>query len=92
MAATLSLKCSRMLGLTHLLGLAGRPVIVDVFVHMILRYCLTLDACNPIQSYSVLVLKQVHPDKHPDFSAEATAATAGVNQAMDVRSRLVTEV
>ena len=29
------------------------------------------------------LLSQVHPDKHPDFSAEATAATARVNQAMD---------
>ena len=38
------------------------------------------------------LLSQVHPDKHPDFSAEATAATARVNQAMDVRSRHVTEV
>ena len=35
------------------------------------------------------LLSQVHPDKHPDFSAEATAATARVNQAMDVRSRHV---
>ena len=35
---------------------------------------------------------QVHPDKHPDFREEATAATARVNQAMDVRSRHVTEV
>jgi hypothetical protein len=35
---------------------------------------------------------QVHPDKHPEFSAETTAATARVNQAMDVRSRHVTEV
>ena len=38
------------------------------------------------------LLSQVHPDKHPDFSAEVTAATARVNQAMDVRSRHVTEV
>ena len=36
------------------------------------------------------LLSQVHPDKHPDFSAEATAATARVNQAMDVRFRHVT--
>ena len=35
---------------------------------------------------------QVHPDKHPDFREEATAATARVNQAMDVRCRHVTEV
>ena len=35
---------------------------------------------------------QVHPDKHPDFREEATAATARVNQAMDVRSRHVTDV
>ena len=38
------------------------------------------------------LLSQVHPDKHPEFGAEATAATARVNQAMDVRSRHVTEV
>ena len=40
----------------------------------------------------LLSVSQVHPDKHPDFSAEATAATARVNQAMDVRNRHVTEV
>ena len=34
---------------------------------------------------------QVHPDKHPDFREEATAATARVNQAMDVRCRHVTD-
>ena len=38
------------------------------------------------------LLYQVHPDKHQDFIAEATAATARVNQAMDVRFRHVTEV
>ena len=38
------------------------------------------------------LLSQVHRDKHPEFRAEATAATARVNQAMDVRSRHVTEV
>ena len=38
------------------------------------------------------LLYQVHPDKHPDFIVEATAATARVNQAMDVRFRHVTEV
>ena len=38
------------------------------------------------------LVSQVHPDKHPEFSAEATAATARVNRAMDVRSRHVTEV
>ena len=43
------------------------------------------------------LLSQVHPDKHPNFEAEATMATARVrrqmlNQAMDVRSRHVTEV
>ena len=34
---------------------------------------------------------QVLPDKHPDFREEATAATARVNQAMDVRCRHVTD-
>ena len=38
------------------------------------------------------LLSQVHPDKHPEFGAEATVATARVSQAMDVRSRHVTEV
>ena len=36
------------------------------------------------------LLSQVHPDKHPNFEAEATMATARVNptiRAMDVRSR-----
>ena len=34
---------------------------------------------------------QVRPDKHPDFREEATAATARVNQAMNVRCRHVTD-
>ena len=34
------------------------------------------------------LLAQVHPDKHPERQSEATQATARVNQAMDVRSRL----
>ena len=38
------------------------------------------------------LLSQVHPDKHPECTVEATAATARVNEAMDVRSRHVTEV
>ena len=38
------------------------------------------------------LLCQVHPDRHPDCRDEATAAAALVNQAMDVRSRHVTEV
>ena len=38
------------------------------------------------------LLYQVHPDKHPNREAEAIAATMRVNQAMDVRSRHVTEV
>ena len=38
------------------------------------------------------LLSQVHPDRHPDCRDEATAAAARVNQAMDVRSRHVTEV
>ena len=33
------------------------------------------------------LLTQVHPDRHPARCEEATAATARVNQAMDVRSR-----
>ena len=32
---------------------------------------------------------QVHPDKHPDFREEATAAAARVNQGMDVCNRHV---
>ena len=38
------------------------------------------------------LLLQVHPDKHPRFQEEAKAAATRVNQAMDVRSRHVTEV
>ena len=38
------------------------------------------------------LLSQVHPDKHPGRQEEATQATARVNQAMDVRTRHVTEV
>ena len=38
------------------------------------------------------LLSQVHPDRHPEFLEEAIAAAARVNQAMDVRSRHVTEV
>ena len=38
------------------------------------------------------LLKQVHPDKHPNHEAEAEAATARVNQARDVRCRHVTVV
>ena len=38
------------------------------------------------------LLQQVHPDKHPDFQDQATAAAKRVNIAMDVRSRHVTEV
>ena len=38
------------------------------------------------------LLSQVHPDRHPDFLEEAIAAAARVNQAMDVRSRHMTEV
>ena len=38
------------------------------------------------------LLSQVHPDKHPNRREEATLATTRVNQAMDVRSRHVTEV
>ena len=38
------------------------------------------------------LLSQVHPDRHPGRQEEATQATARVNQAMDVRTRHVTEV
>ena len=38
------------------------------------------------------LLSQVHPDRHPMWHDEATAAAALVNQAMDVRLRQVTEV
>ena len=38
------------------------------------------------------LLMQVHPDRNPDHITEATAASARVNEAMDVRSRHVTEV
>ena len=38
------------------------------------------------------LLSQVHPDRHPKWRDEASAAAARVNQAMDVRSRHVTEV
>ena len=38
------------------------------------------------------LLSQVHPDRHPCFRDEATAAAKRVNQAMDVRTRHVTEV
>ena len=51
-----------------------------------------LAVLNVTQRRPKWLLSQVHPDKHPDFEAEATMATARVNQAMDVRSRHVTEV
>ena len=35
------------------------------------------------------LLAQVHPDRHPERLAEATKATARVNQAMDKKSRVV---
>ena len=38
------------------------------------------------------LLMQVHPDRNPIHIAEATAASKRVNEAMDVRSRYVTEV
>ena len=38
------------------------------------------------------LLSQVHPDGHPDRRPEAEAAAKRVNEAMDVRSRHVTEV
>ena len=38
------------------------------------------------------LLSQVHPDRNPEFLEEAIAAAARVNQAMDVRSRHMTEV
>ena len=34
------------------------------------------------------LLSQVHPDRHPNRRAEATKATARVNQAMDIRTRM----
>ena len=34
------------------------------------------------------LLSQVHPDRNPDRIEEATEATARVNQAMDIRSRI----
>ena len=51
-----------------------------------------LAVLNVTQRRPKWLLSQVHPDKHPGFEAEATMATARVNQAMDVRSRHVTEV
>ena len=53
-----------------------------------------LAVLNVTQRRPKWLLSQVHPDKHPVFEAEATMsmATARVNQAMDVRSRHVTEV
>ena len=50
-----------------------------------------LAVLNVTQRRPKWLLSQVHPDKHPGFEAEATMATARVNQAMDVRSRNVTE-
>ena len=38
------------------------------------------------------LLSQVHPDRNPEWRAAAERAAARVNQAMDVRSRHVTEV
>ena len=51
-----------------------------------------LAVLNVTQRRPKWLLSQVHPDKHPGFEAEATMATARVNQAMDVRSRHVNEV
>ena len=47
-----------------------------------------LAVLNVTQRRPKWLLSHVHPDKHPDFEAEArcTMATARVNQAMDVRS------
>ena len=44
-----------------------------------------LAVLNVTQRRPKWLLSQVHPDKHPDFEAEATMATARVNQAMDVQ-------
>ena len=38
--------------------------------------------------YAHVTRVQVHPDRHPTRIAEATKATARVNQAMDLRSRM----
>ena len=51
-----------------------------------------LSVLNVTHKSTRWLLKQVHPDKHPDHRAEAEAATARVNQARDVRCRHVTEV
>ena len=51
-----------------------------------------LSVLNVTHKSTRWLLKQVHPDKHPDYRAEAEAATARVNQARDVRCRHVTEV
>ena len=52
---------------------------------------------SPAEALQILCVterkpKWLHPDRHPDCRDEATAAAARVNQAMDVRSRHVTEV
>ena len=51
-----------------------------------------LEILNLTHKRAKWLLSQVHPDRHPDCLDEATAATARVNQAMDVRMRHVTEV
>ena len=43
-----------------------------------------LSVLNVSHKSTKWLLKQVHPDKHPDHRAEAEAATARVNQARDV--------
>jgi hypothetical protein len=52
----------------------------------------TLAILNVTERRPKWLLSQVHPDRHPEFLEEAIAAAARVNQAMDVRSRHVTEV
>ena len=52
-----------------------------------------LSVLNVTGKRSKWLFMQVHPDINPDHKAEATAASARVNEAMDVRtSRHVTEV
>ena len=44
--------------------------------------------CSHVHPLMCIACVQVHPDRHPTRIAEATKATARVNQAMDLRSRM----
>ena len=45
------------------------------------------DPLMPLSRCTHRLMPQVHPDRNPERRADATLATARVNQAMDVRSR-----